>query len=629
MTVRVLNSYEIEWNRKGDFMGAHSSGYYSIDGDYNIIGFNETAKEIYPSLQMGMKCYKALMGLDAPCPPCPVVNGICGPKTYLDPIRHIYETVDAVDTILPDGSRGHALVFSTVAEGERLSSAIPTGEKSLRLLGAVNRLASDYVAVYSVNRQQKTISVYRSEFTNDPDNSIVKDNADYDTVREYLTRYIHPDDRSYVLKKMELDYLEQKLANSSSFRVHFRSAGEETHYYYLLVTRNGETEDEQDFVIAAACEDNDVNARKIYENQLNSLIGSISHAAGYFHLDITDDKILKTGGTSAIVDTLKSDCTIDAFVRDTAQYIPKEQDRQDFIDAFCRNSMLENYNAGQVEITRISRCYYDDNIARISKYVVRLLINPSNNHLEGLLYGVDITRSQEQYETQVSIVRTLSSNYRDVYLLNLREKTLSIIKEEEGNEDGLKKKEDGSYSYKKFLAKYIEERVHPDDRDMLHEVLRLRNVRKRIRKKEEYKGNYRVKNGDEIHYYQFRVIRNEDSGIIVLGFLNVDDVVEAEIRQQKLLKEALDTAERASEAKTNFLRRMSHDIRTPINGICGMLEVADYYHNDINKLAECREKIRDASHLLLELINEVLDMGKLESGEIMLEEVPFNLHDIE
>ena len=93
--------------------------------------------------------------------------------------------------------------------------------KSLRLLGAVNRLASDYVAVYSVNRQQKTISVYRSEFTNDPDNSIVKDNADYDTVREYLTRYIHPDDRSYVLKKMELDYLEQKLANSSSFRVHF------------------------------------------------------------------------------------------------------------------------------------------------------------------------------------------------------------------------------------------------------------------------------------------------------------------------------------------------------------------------------------------------------------------------
>ena len=70
------------------------------------------------------------MGLDSPCPPCPVALGIQGPKTYLDPIRHIYETVDAVETVQPDGSRGHALVFSTVAEGESLSKSIPTGENS-------------------------------------------------------------------------------------------------------------------------------------------------------------------------------------------------------------------------------------------------------------------------------------------------------------------------------------------------------------------------------------------------------------------------------------------------------------------------------------------------------------------
>ena len=93
------------------------------------------------------------MGLDSPCPPCPVALGIQGPKTYLDPIRHIYETVDAVETVQPDGSRGHALVFSTVAEGESLSKSIPTGENSLRLLGAINLLASDYMSVYGVNRE--------------------------------------------------------------------------------------------------------------------------------------------------------------------------------------------------------------------------------------------------------------------------------------------------------------------------------------------------------------------------------------------------------------------------------------------------------------------------------------------
>ena len=87
-------------------------------------------------------------------------------------------------------------------------------------------------------------------------------------------------------------------------------------------------------------------------------------------------------------------------------------------------------------------------------------------------------------------------------------------------------------------------------------------------------------------------------------------------------------AEAANEAKTEFLQRMSHDIRTPINGICGMLDVADHYADDMKKQTECRGKIKEASHLLLELVNDVLDMSKLESGEVVLEEIPFNLSSI-
>ncbi|MBC5756000.1 response regulator [Blautia sp. BX19] len=87
-------------------------------------------------------------------------------------------------------------------------------------------------------------------------------------------------------------------------------------------------------------------------------------------------------------------------------------------------------------------------------------------------------------------------------------------------------------------------------------------------------------------------------------------------------------AEAANEAKTEFLQRMSHDIRTPINGICGMLDVADHYRDNIEKQTECRAKVKAASQLLLELVNEILDMSKLESGEIVLEEIPFNLSSI-
>jgi len=87
-------------------------------------------------------------------------------------------------------------------------------------------------------------------------------------------------------------------------------------------------------------------------------------------------------------------------------------------------------------------------------------------------------------------------------------------------------------------------------------------------------------------------------------------------------------AEAANEAKTEFLQRMSHDIRTPINGICGMVNMADHYADDMEKQIECRVKIKEASQLLLELVNDVLDMSKLESGEVVLEEIPFNLSKI-
>ena len=87
-------------------------------------------------------------------------------------------------------------------------------------------------------------------------------------------------------------------------------------------------------------------------------------------------------------------------------------------------------------------------------------------------------------------------------------------------------------------------------------------------------------------------------------------------------------AEAANEAKTEFLQRMSHDIRTPINGIYGLINMADHYADDMEKQKEYRTKVKAAANLLLELVNDVLDMGKLESGEVVLEESPFNLSKI-
>ena len=87
-------------------------------------------------------------------------------------------------------------------------------------------------------------------------------------------------------------------------------------------------------------------------------------------------------------------------------------------------------------------------------------------------------------------------------------------------------------------------------------------------------------------------------------------------------------AERANNAKTIFLQRMSHDIRTPINGIRGMLEIACRSMDNLPKIKECHQKIEESSRYLLDLVNEVLDMGQLNSGKIVLESVAFDIRKL-
>ena len=101
-----------------------------------------------------------------------------------------------------------------------------------------------------------------------------------------------------------------------------------------------------------------------------------------------------------------------------------------------------------------------------------------------------------------------------------------------------------------------------------------------------------------------------------------------EFEYQEKLRRSVEEAERANASKTTFLRRMSHDIRTPLNGIIGMIQVADRYNNDPAKLRECRSKVLHATDYLLDLVNNTLDISKMESGSLQLDNQPFDLAEL-
>ncbi len=143
--------------------------------------------------------------------------------------------------------------------------------------------------------------------------------------------------------------------------------------------------------------------------------------------------------------------------------------------------------------------------------------------------------------------------------------------------------------------------------------------------------NYRAYINGEIEYYQLKIVRtgkwSEERGI-VLGFRSVEEEIRNEIEKKNLLEDALQQANQANKAKSVFLSNMSHDIRTPMNAIVGFTTLAIAHMDDKEQVAEYLKKIMTSGNHLLSLINDVLDMSRIESGKMHLDEKPCSLPDI-
>ena len=157
--------------------------------------------------------------------------------------------------------------------------------------------------------------------------------------------------------------------------------------------------------------------------------------------------------------------------------------------------------------------------------------------------------------------------------------------------------------------------VHPDDRQLFANSTRPEVVKKALKDKNVYYVNFRLVADGEIIYYQAKFVRDpqHEKNNVIAGFHNVDVETKREM-------EALEKAETANRAKTDFLFNMSHDIRTPMNAIIGFTNMAIKHKDNPDRLTEYLEKTQSAGELLLTLVNSILDMSRIESGRARLEE---------
>lgn len=254
-----------------------------------------------------------------------------------------------------------------------------------------------------------------------------------------------------------------------------------------------------------------------------------------------------------------------------------------------------------------------------------LNINEKSEYAENTQEQKQRYQYEQKMREQYEIVTALSRDYLNIFLINAQKDTAKILKMDGYVTTGLDKTKDIEYPYYEICLKYISERVHPDDVEMMRETMKIKNVLEALSEKDEYTSYYRTLIDGEVHYYQFKYIRLEDGGHIIAAFQNIDAIIAKEKETQRTLSAALEAAEYSNRAKTAFLNSVSHDIRTPLNAIIGYANIAALRLGKHDELRPYLEKISTAGDHLLSLINNVLDMSYIESGKAQLRAEPIHI----
>lgn len=228
---------------------------------------------------------------------------------------------------------------------------------------------------------------------------------------------------------------------------------------------------------------------------------------------------------------------------------------------------------------------------------------------------------QEQEKRQMGLIHALSIDFNLVCFFDLDTGMGAPLRVDDRH--GLDSVFFGEISLQESMDLYIQQYIHENDREMMRQASTAEYLRKELAGKKLYYVNYRLMRGEKMKYYQMRVVRAgdwEQSHGVVIGFRSVDEEIRNEMEQKSLLEEALQQANKANQAKSVFLSNMSHDIRTPMNAIVGFTTLAITHIDQREQVEGYLKKIMTSGNHLLNLINDILDMSRIESGKIQLEE---------
>lgn len=240
-------------------------------------------------------------------------------------------------------------------------------------------------------------------------------------------------------------------------------------------------------------------------------------------------------------------------------------------------------------------------------------------------------RREEELRRNHQIIEILASEYSSVYYVDLTTDKLTTYSMNDDFERDLGGIFRRGIRYSDAYELYVNKYIYEDDREMMRASGSISNIISNLTDQKSYTVNFRSSNDGNPQYCEMKFVKVGNDRIpkaVALAFANKDLEIRRENERQLQLEEAKARAEAANKAKSSFLFNMSHDIRTPMNAIMGFAGMALKYIDDKDKTRECLEKIDLSGKHLVALINDVLDMARIESGKVTIEENSLNMETL-
>ena len=306
---------------------------------------------------------------------------------------------------------------------------------------------------------------------------------------------------------------------------------------------------------------------------------------------------------------------------------------------FNRDTFLEMMGSNESRKVLDMRWYINGNWVWLRHTLIGFADGKGGGYV---LIGVEDVNDEkvavEAERERLSVIKGLSEDFTMVSFINpaTREDHLYYVKKNNWADNPNWRKVGNFEDRVTLIANTL---VHPDDRKMFLEMTSRDVVREKLAAKGAYYVNFRMIINGVVEYWQLKFVMAgkapDAQEQMVAGFISVDEATRLQLEQKEqletqaeALKQALSSAQAANSAKKEFLNSISHEIRTPLNAVIGLTSLASSHLGDLDRVKDCLVKIDQSSDRLLSIINDILDMSRIESGKFDLNETPTHLFEI-